>query len=813
MQTSPAFRRVPVLLLFVGSGLAALTYEVVWFQMLQLVVGSSSVSIGVLLGTFMGGMCFGSALFARLIQPGHHPLRVYAWLEAAIGLCGLALVAVIPLVGDLYTSWASSTNGGFLVRGAVAALCLLPPTLAMGATLPAMGRWVERTPHGLAWLGLFYAGNTAGAVLGTLLAGFYLLRVTDVVVTTGIAVTVNGLVAIGAWRLAATAPHVASDHGHANRPSWTETGSSRAARSVGPLVPLAIVACSGFCALAAEVVWTRYLSLLFGATTYTFSLILAVFLTGLGLGSGAGAWMATKVRRPLLTLGVLQALTVPAMLYTAVVLAEVLPARASAAQGTDIWVTFIVHIGRALVAVLPGPLLWGASFPMALAALAVAWPAERDTGRLTGRVYAANTLGAIAGALLASLVLIAVAGTQHTQQVMVAVAASAALLGLATANGVPRRVPRRAVATVVALAAVAVIWRVPAVPALLVAYGRHAAAWAGHEGDIVFVGEGLQASVAVSRGADGSLHYHNAGKIQASSLPQDMRLQRMLGHLTTLLPRDARSVLVIGCGAGVTAGAVGINPRVERVTIAEIEPLVPAVVSTHFAGVNHDVIRNPKVEVRIDDARHLLATTDARFDAITSDPLDPWVKGAAALYTKELFELVRARLNPGGVVTLFVQLYESSPETVKTEMATFFEVFPTGLVFANVFDGHALDTVLVGTVEPPVFDVDRLEARQREPAFADVRRSLGEIGIYSVVDLLGRYAGRAEDLRPWLADAPINRDRDLRLQYLAGLGVNQHRGREIYQEWLPYRRFPEDVFRASEPNLSWLRAAIEEVAE
>src|SRR5262245_44840059 len=183
------------------------------------------------------------------------------------------------------------------------------------------------------------------------------------------------------------------------------------------------------------------------------------------------------------------------------------------------------------------------------------------------------------------------------------------------------------------------------------------------------MGEGWNASVAVSRLSNGVLNYHNAGKVQASSEPQDMRLQRMLGHLTTLIPANPKRVLVIGCGAGVTAGAVSIEPRLEQETIAEIEPLVPRVVSTYFAEHNFDVVRNPRVRVEFDDARHFVETTKEKFDAVTSDPLDPWVKGAAMLYTREFFEMVKQHLNPGGVVTLFVQLYESNEEAVKSEIA------------------------------------------------------------------------------------------------------------------------------------------------
>ena len=185
------------------------------------------------------------------------------------------------------------------------------------------------------------------------------------------------------------------------------------------------------------------------------------------------------------------------------------------------------------------------------------------------------------------------------------------------------------------------------------------------------------------------------------------------------------------------------------------------------------------------------------------------MKGAATLYTKEFFELTRRRLNPGGVVTLFVQLYESSPAAVKSEVATFFDVYPNGVVWGNTFEGQAEDLVLMGSVEPLALDLDWMEWGWRQPEYAGVRQSLGEIDIHSVIDLLGNYGGRAADLAPWLADAAITRDRDLRLQYLAGLGLNLHVGRSIYAEMLRYRRFPVDMFTGSEQQLWDLRQAIE----
>jgi spermidine synthase len=348
------------------------------------------------------------------------------------------------------------------------------------------------------------------------------------------------------------------------------------------------------------------------------------------------------------------------------------------------------------------------------------------------------------------------------------------------------------------------------VPRLLVGYGRFAARRFNDHGVFIMVGEGMNSSMTVSRLTNGVLNYHNAGKVQASSEPQDMRLQRMLGHLATLLPAQApRSVLVIGCGAGVTAGAVSIDPRLQREVIAEIEPLVPSVVSTYFAEHNFDVVENPKVAVKVDDARHYLMTTDEKFDAITSDPFDPWVKGAANLYTREFFTLIREKLNAGGVVTVFVQLYESNTEAVKSEVGTFLEVFPEGLVFGNTHLGAGYDLVLVGQRTAAPIDVDVIQARLSSPEYAKVAYSLSQIGFNSAVDLLSTFAARAEQLRPWLADAQINLDKNLRLQYLAGFGPNLYEQASIYSGMIRQRRYPEGLFTGSAATIAQLRGRIQ----
>ena len=790
-----------LLLLFVGSGCAALIYEVVWFQLLQLSIGSSTVSLAVLLGVFMGGMCLGSLLLPKYLNRRIHPLKVYAYLEIGIGVCGILVLLLVPILGDLYTKIGGSGGfGSIILRAVVASVCLIPPTLLMGATLPAIARWVETTPQGVSWLGFFYGGNLVGAVTGSLLAGFYLLPVFDMTTATLVAVALNMAVAAIAIVVSARTPHVVI----------SDVDAPVAQRAQKATLVYVAIALSGLTALGAEVLWTRVLSLLFGATAYTFSLILAIFLVGLGIGSSLGAALARNARNPRMALGWCQVGICLALAWAAYATMSSLPywpinPSLNATDPASRTFKVQLDIVRALWVMLPGAILWGASFPLALAAVA---KRGQDSASLVGGVYAANTVGAIVGSMVTGLVLIAYFGTKVAQQVLIGVAALSGLLLL----GAEGTVMASVTVLVVALGAGLLARSVPQIPGMFIAYGRYMATWIGSGNEVVYQGEGVTASVAVTRTPNGVLNYHNAGKVQASSEPQDMRLQRMLGHITTLVPDNPARVLVIGCGAGVTAGAVSIDPLVTNQTIAEIEPLVPKVVAEHFGEHNFNVVRNPKVHIQLDDARHYLLTTDEKFDAITSDPLDPWVKGAATLYSREFFRQVKAHLKPGGVVTLFVQLYESNEEAVKSEVATFLEAFPEGAVFANTQNGQGYDLVLFGQLEGGKINVDKVQARLDDPKNAAIANSLRQVGINSAVELFGTYAGNSKDLKSWFDRDPkvtINTDRNLRLQYLAGLGLNLYQSDPIYRSMIRDARYPEGLFEGSPQTLQALRARIE----
>jgi spermidine synthase len=318
----------------------------------------------------------------------------------------------------------------------------------------------------------------------------------------------------------------------------------------------------------------------------------------------------------------------------------------------------------------------------------------------------------------------------------------------------------------------------------------------------------MNASVAVTRWNDGARMFHVSGKVEASSEPYDMRLQRMLGHIPALLHPNPRSVLVVGCGAGVTAGSFMLYPEVQRLVLVEIESLIPKIADRYFAEENHGVVKDPRTSIVIDDARNYVLTTREKFDIITSDPIHPWVKGAATLYSKEYFELVKQRLNPGGLVTQWVPLYESTPDTVRSEIATFFEVFPNGTIWSNDMSGEGYDILLLGQAEPQKINLDEVQERLSSPAHARVAAALQEVQFHSAVNLLATYAGRKTDLAPWLRGALINRDRNLRLQYIAGMGLNSVRAVEIFNWMVQYRTFPEDLFIGAEDRRSELRMAL-----
>jgi spermidine synthase len=824
-----------LVILFLGSGCAALIYEVIWLQMLQLVVGLTSLSLGVLLGTFMGGMCLGSLLLPRLISIKHHPLRVYAVLELGIGLFGLAILFGMPLIENIYTGIAGyGLFRSVLLRSLIAVICLLPPTILMGATLPAISRWVETTPKGVSWMGFFYGGNIFGAVAGCLLAGFYLLRVFDIAIATYVALCINIIVAVSAIFISRITSY--KNVLPIARPTEPYTLKLK--------VVYITIALSGMAALGSEVIWTRLLSIMLGSTVYTFSIILAAFLVGLGIGSGSGAFLSRYIKRPGLALGMCQFLLIVAIAWTSYIITKSIPYQPlKIAQMSDAWYLFQLDLARSTLAVLPPALFWGASFPLALAAVA---SNNQDPGRLVGGVYASNTIGAIIGSLAFSLIGIPVLGTAVSQKLLVVISSLGAILMfsqvLYTYKSSETSLTKKITsiinlriagvsAGIIFLVAI-VISNITTVPWFAVAYGRYMSNY-NYIQELtqipleqrtetitpVYVGEGLNGSVAVTELNAGIKQFHSIGKVQASTDPQDMRLQRMLGHITCLLTENPKSVLVVGCGAGITAGTFVTNPDVKNIIVCDIESMVPKVIAPMFSKENYGIadgigkenphmVNGKEVRFEYDDGRHYISTSNNKFDIISSDPIDPWGKGAAALYTLEFFTICKAHLKPGGAISLWIPLYESSDESVKSMISTFFKVFPNGIIWSNDNNGSGYDAVLFGQAEPTHIDLEKLEQKFYSEDYTMVRQSLSEVGFNSPEDLLGTYAGRAQDMHEWMTGAQINTDRNMRLAYLSGISINYAMATEIFNGICKYYEFPENLFSGSDQKLDLLQSAI-----
>ncbi len=804
-QAAPAdaTRYLPLLLvLFAGSGCSALIYETVWYQDLQLAIGSTAVSLGFLLATFMGGLCIGSVWFPRIPLAGQHPLRIYAYLELGIGATAILVHLILPFVNMAYIAGAEHGMPGFLLRGLLSAICLLPSTILMGASLPAIVRWLKSTPNGVSWYGLLYGGNTVGAVLGCLLAGFYLLRIYNMAIATYAAAAINLAVALASFAMAARTPAEASvPEGPA--PALT-TAEATDSDGIPRWTIFTAIAISGATALGAEVVWTRLLGMLLGLTVYIFSIILAVFLIGLALGSALGSILLRSLR-PRLALAWSQLLLTLGIAWTAWIISTSLPYWPINPLLTQSpWHTFQLDMVRCLWAILPSTILWGASFPFAIAA--IARPGE-DPGESVGGIYAANTFGAILGALIVSLALVPWIGTQNSQRVLLWVSLAGGLIIL-----VPyvRAKSSPSVAAALAASVVLTAWlssNLAPVPGELIAYGRRMALNAGRS-EVLYTIEGRNSSVAITKWADGATEIDVNGHVEATTELYDMKLQRMVGHLPGMLHPNPKSVLGIGFGAGVSAGTFTRYPGIEHITVCEIEPVIPPTSTRYFGKYNYEVYLNPKTHVVFDDARHYLLTTKDKFDIIASDPLDVFAKGTAAIYSKEYFDSVKAHLNPGGLFTLYVPLYESDVRTVKSELATFFEAFPHSTIWANTVNGQGYDMVFMGHLEQPTINVSEMQARLDRPDYAPVKQSLLDIGVGSITDLLSNYAGQNADLGAWSAGAEINRDIDLRLQYLGGWGINSTLEDAIYRQLLRYRQMPRTLFTGDPAQVNSLLGAI-----
>jgi spermidine synthase len=791
-----------VLALFVVSGAVGLIYEILWTRALGLIFGHTVFAITTVLAAFMLGLSLGSAALGRLARRAGHPLRLYAALEAGIGLSALAVTPLMDAAASLSLRLVTVDARPLAVSAAQFALILpilLLPTALMGGTLPAL---IRLTGEGAERLGVragtLYAANTLGAVGGVATAGFALLPALGNRATGLLAAAANLALAGGAWVLSRSVPAPAPSPPPVSTPLGEDGGIGPHARGAAMLA----LAASGALAMVSETAWARALSLVVGSSTYAFTAMLLAFLLGIGLGSAA---YAARAPRP--TLGLLGGIQLGAAGAGALALFAFRRMPDLFLWGFAISdapaVVQPLQIAVSILTLLPITCALGATFPCAVAL--AARPGDHASGAV-GTPYAVNTLGAIAGTVVAGFLLVPTLGVEGTLRAAVGGSGALALALMAwerwqahgsRAAGPWRRWGAAGLAAAAALAAAALPgWDRRVLTSGVAIYGNTYLATAGGlhtalAGErLLSYRDGIGATVSVHENARGRFLRIN-GKTDAST--GDMETQLMLGHLPLLLRPGARDVLVIGLGSGVTAGAVLRHP-VRHLDVIEIEPAV-AEAAAFFSRENGNALGDPRARLWIADARQFLLANSTRYDAIISEPSNPWIGGIAALFTREFFALVRSRLTPGGVAVQWVHGYGLAPGDLRMIVRTFGTAFPD----ATLWGPNGGDYLLVGGAGLITLDPAAIGARVASAP--GVRRDLEGIGFNSPDSLLADFLLREDDLARYAAGAGLNTDDLLPLEFSAPRSLYRDTAVENRRGVLAARRAEAPRFRGPEPDL------------
>ncbi|HKC56710.1 MAG TPA: fused MFS/spermidine synthase [Vicinamibacterales bacterium] len=727
--------RISALLL--GSGCCALIYQIAWIREFRLIFGASTAASAAVLAIFIGGLGFGGWLLGSRADKHPRPVLFYAQLESVVAVSAALSPLLLMLVRELYV-FAGGTPRLGLVAGTVgrlllSGLVLAIPTIAMGGTLPAAARGA--THYGDVRrqdVAALYALNALGAVAGCLVATFFMLEAFGNRQTLWLAAAMNLLIAMLARQL-----------DRSIGPATEATASEPVTTDAQASVPFVLTASGvvGFAFFLMELVWYRMLGPLLGGTVFTFSLILAIALAGIGLGGLVYALAGSNNRAPslrgfawscLLEAGAIAAAY--AIGDRLAVLALVLQPLGHAAFAAEVagWgvVTAIV--------VLPAAVIAGYQFPMLIALLG---HGRQRVGQQIGLAYAANTIGAIAGSLAGGFGLIpwlSAPGAWRFAALSLVVLGAAAMLWSSTRRSVRMLVPQTmlAVATLVLLTGTGPtgVWRHSGIGAgrstlTAITSANQLKAWKHAElRAVVWDGDGTESSVALKRSLTGYAFFVN-GKSDGSARG-DAGTQVMSGMLGPILNPRARRSMVIGLGTGSTAGWLGAIPQMERVDVVELEPLILDVARA-CRDVNRNVMENPKVRITIGDARETLLTTTNTYDVIASEPSNPFRAGVASLFTSEYYRAASNRLTPDGLFIQWIQAYEIDSRTLRTVYATMASAFP----YVETWETTANDLMLVGSKHPLVYQVAQLTARIEEEPFKTALRDA-----WRVVDLAGFFS-------------------------------------------------------------------------
>ena len=767
--------------LFFCSGVSGLIYQVLWVRQFGRVFGNTVYSGSVVVAIFMLGLGVGSYLFGARADRRHASgaiglVRMYAGLEAVIAVVGLGISLLLPHLTSFVAQlsaydigpggWRVLSTGSYVVRAAVALVLLGPITCLMGGTLTVLVRAVARIDDGeRGWrVGLLYGVNTLGAALGAMLTDFALVPVLGLLATQFVAVALNVVAAAGAYVLAARR---SSSHGGSEGPPLRTT-AARAPRSPStPRLPpaevstrwtAAALALSGFAALGMEILWLRHMSVLLGGFRAVFSLLLTVMLIALGIGALIGGWLDRRFTRPAAALMGVQALfAVTALVGLGFADATTIVARgesiAASLAGLSAWSRSMrelwFNLRPMLLEIGVPALVAGLAFPLANA---IVQRTEDRVGRRAGVLYAANTIGAVCGSLLTGFLLLPRVGMQTSAAVLAGIA-SLAIVPVYFAD--PRTAPRPAQLAMALVVAVAALFGWAQLPGNFIV--QRALGPEGAAGHAIAMSEGITELLAVVERPSRGRGLLTNGHAMSSTALLDQRYMRALAHIPLLSMNEPTRVLVIGFGVGNTTHAATLHASVKRVDVADISRDILNHAS-FFRDANQDVLRNPKVDVFVNDGRqHLEMAAPSTYDLITLEPPPIAHAGVAALYSREFYELAHSRLTPGGYISQWLPAYQVPEESSLAMVRAFLDVFPQSVLVS----GTQAELLLIGTTARRIeLDPDRVSMTvQNEPA---VRDDLVRLDLGTVRDIAGTFVGSAATLARATASSPaVTDDRPL----------------------------------------------------
>lgn len=730
------------------SGAAALVYEIVWTRRLTFVFGATIRAVSAVLAAYMAGLAIGAVAIARRSERTRRPLRDYAAIEAAIALCGALVPSAIERMRSL-DSWlydgGAATGRLQLVRFALALVAVGAPAALMGATFPLLVRGMRAAgDHGRT--ASLYAFNACGALAGTFFAGFYAIGALGTRGTERVAIALN-LAAAGAALWVDRARPI-----DANEP--VEAAHRQTVAPLSPALVTATVALTGTASIASEVLWSRALAFRFSwlnNTTYTFPAMLGMVLVGITLGSLIASPIVRRTRRPAALYAALLALTGASIASSALVAitrgGAPFGAALDAAENLVVRRALANVLAEAAAVVLAPSLLFGALFTAAIRACDARSAA-------IARLYAASTAGAIAGSLGAAFVLVPRFGIMRSLIVLGALVSVGALVAAARArDGTHTFKWGWFLLSIVAIAFAH--RRLPSRPQLT-----------ADNAPVVFYEEGPTATVTVARAADGYLRIDVDGVPVAGTSPTMLTDQKSLAHLPMMLVARPRRALTVGFGSGGTSHSLLLHAELEAVHAVEIAPEMLHG-APHLTASNHGVLarRDPRYRVVLDDARSYLAHTSNRYDIIATDCTDLRYRSNANLYDVEYFRFARERLQPGGVVAVWLPVGGLSRETFSIALRTFDAVFRDAAVFwPNGYPSHYV--VLVGWRDGRAARWERVE---QVLARREIRDDLREISLDDPSKIFSGWLADGASLRSAIASAPINTEEHPVLEFEAPL--------------------------------------------